>query len=235
MERINMNYLRDLIHRVRTGESNRRIAQDMGISRTTVRKYRQWADEQGYLQPDTTLPDDATLAAALGAGHRPPHVVSSVEPYREVVQRLLDQGVEMKAIFHRLQDDYGYLGSYTSVRRYVHKLRPQEPEAVVRVHTAPGEEVQVDFGSVGQLYDPSNGRARRAYVFVATLCYSRHQYAELVFDQKVHHRAEGAVKGVVQHGSKSGAPGLLTCENRLIEARYSLLLLTHGSLLGKAI
>jgi transposase len=111
--------------------------------------------------------------------------VSSVEPYREVVQRLLDQQVEKMAIFQRLKDDYGYSGSYSSVRRYVRHLQPAEPEVVVRVHTAPGEEGQVDFGSVGQLYDPSSGRMRRAYVFVSTLCYSRHQYAELVFDQKV--------------------------------------------------
>ena len=86
-----------------------------------------------------------------------------------MVQRLLDQGVEMTAIFHRLQDDHGYGGSYSSVRRYVHHLRPAEPEVVVRVHAAPGEEAQVDFGSVGQLYDPSSGQLRRAYVFVATL------------------------------------------------------------------
>ena len=67
MERLHMNYLRDLIHRVRSGESDRRIARDVGISRTTVRKYREWADAQGYVQPDTPLPDNATLAAALGA------------------------------------------------------------------------------------------------------------------------------------------------------------------------
>ncbi|MCP4543374.1 MAG: IS21 family transposase, partial [Chloroflexi bacterium] len=166
-------------------ESDRRIARDLGMSRTTVRKYHQWADAQGYLQAGTPFPDDATLAAALGTAPRPPRVASSVEPHRELVQRLLDQGVEMTAIFQRLQDDYSYRGSYSSVRRYVHKLRPAEPKVVVRVHTAPGEETQVDFGSVGQLYDPNSGRARRAYVFVATLCYSRHQYAELVFDQKV--------------------------------------------------
>lgn len=185
MERLNVNYLRDLIHRARSGESDRRIAQDLGISRTTVRKYREWAEGQGYLQASTPLPDDATLAAALGRAPQPPRAASSVEPYREIVQRLLDQGVEMVAIFQRLQDDHGYTGSYSSVRRYVRKLCPAAPEAVVRVHTAPGEEVQVDFGSVGQLYDPVSGRLRRAYVFVATLCYSRHQYAELVFDQKV--------------------------------------------------
>jgi transposase len=185
MERLHMNYLRDLIHRVRSGESDRRIARDLGVSRTTVRKYREWADAQGYLQSGTPMPDDADLAMVLGAAPRPPRTESSVEPYREIVQRLLDQRVEMVAIFQRLQDDHGYRGSYSSVRRYAHKLRPFEPEVVVRVHTAPGEEAQVDFGSVGQLYDPSSGRERKAYAFVATLCYSRHQYAELVYDQKV--------------------------------------------------
>ena len=45
MERLHMNYVRDLIHRVRVGESDRRIARDLSVSRTTVRKYRQWADE----------------------------------------------------------------------------------------------------------------------------------------------------------------------------------------------
>jgi len=150
------------------------------------------------------MPDDTTQATAQRTAPQPPRVASSVEPYREIVQRLLDQGVEMMTIFQRLQDEHGYAGSYSSVRRYVSKLRPSELEAVVRVHTAPGEEAQVDFGSVGKLYDPSSGRARTAYVFVATLCYSRHQYAELVFDQKVptwiglHQRAFESWGGVPQ-------------------------------------
>jgi len=93
--------------------------------------------------------------------------------------------VEMTAIWLRLQENYGYKGGYSSVRRFVHRLKPEEPEAFVRVHSEPGEDMQVDFGSVGQLYDPATKRIRTAYVFVATLGYSRHQYAELVFDQKV--------------------------------------------------
>jgi transposase len=52
------------------------------------------------------------------------------------------------------------------------------------VHTEPGEEMQVDFGAVGPLFDPAAGCPRSAYVFVATLGFSRHQYTELVFDQK---------------------------------------------------
>jgi transposase len=185
MERLHMNYLQDLIYRLRAGESGRRIAADLGISRATVRKYRDWAQQQGYLEAGTPLPELSSMLAALGEAPRPPRVASSVEPHREVVQRLLDQKVEMVAIFQRLQENYGYTGSYSAVRRFVHQLQPHAPEAVVRVHTAPGEEGQVDFGAVGQLYDPVSKQIRPAYVFVATLSYSRHQYAELVLDQKV--------------------------------------------------
>jgi transposase len=145
-----------------------------------------------------------------------------------MVQRLLDQGVEMTTIFHRLQDDHGYCGSYSSVRRYVRKLRPDEPEVVVRVHTAPSEEAQVDFGSVGKLYDPVSGRMRRAYVFIATLGYSRHQYAELVFDQKVptwialHRRAfeswGGVPKRIVPDNLKAAVAKVLVHDPVLAEA-----------------
>jgi transposase len=180
-----MHYLRDLIYRLRAGESERRIAADLDLSRPTVRKYHHLAESQGFLAPDSPLPDDSALQTALGAGPQPPRQVSTVEPYAQIVAQLLEQGCEMTAVFARLRDDYGYTGSYSSVRRYVHRLRPAEPRVTMRLHTAPGEEAQVDFGAAGQLYDPRQGRPRQAYIFVATLCYSRHQYAELVFDQKI--------------------------------------------------
>lgn len=197
-----MNYLRDLIYRIRAGESERRIAQDLKVSRPTIHKYKLWADRQGYLNPAQPLPELAVLVAALGPAPQPPQMTSSLEPYRETVERLLEQGVELTAIWQRLQENYQYQGSYSAVRRFVQHLRPVEPEAIVRVQREPGEEMQVDFGSVGQLFDPSTGRLRAAYVFVATLSYSRHQYAELVFDQKIptwlglHRRAFESFGGV---------------------------------------
>lgn len=197
-----MNYLRDLIYRLRAGESERRIAQDLKVSRPTIHKYKLWADRQGYLNPAQPLPELAVLVAALGPAPQPPQMTSSLEPYRETVERLLEQGVELTAIWQRLQENYQYQGSYSAVRRFVQHLRPVEPEAIVRVQREPGEEMQVDFGSVGQLFDPSTGRLRAAYVFVATLSYSRHQYAELVFDQKIptwlglHRRAFESFGGV---------------------------------------
>ncbi len=140
MERIHMNQLRELIYRLRAGESQRRIAKDLSISRTTVSKYQKWAEEQGHLDATNLLPDDTMLMAALGKPRQPTRAVSSVEPYREVVQAWVEQGVEMVAIWQHLQDDYEYQGSYSSVRRFVNKMRVTAPEVFVRVHTAPGEE-----------------------------------------------------------------------------------------------
>ena len=185
MERLNVDRIRDLIYRLRASESERRISRDTGIARRTVHKYRQWANEQGYLDLARPLPDLPALLEDLGDAPQPPRQDSSLEPYEAVVRELLDQGCQMTVIHARLRSNYGYTGSYSSVRRYVHRIRPLEPQVTVRVTSAPGEELQVDFGSVGMLFDPRQGEMRNAYVFVATLSYSRHQYAELVFDQKV--------------------------------------------------
>lgn len=204
MERLHMNHLRDILHRLKAGESERRIARDLGISRPTVHKYHELAKQQGYLETEAALPNDAVLQAALGPGPQPPKIASSLEPYGEVVKTLRKQEVEMAAIWQRLRDNYDYPGSYSSVRRFVARLEPETVEAYTRVHTAAGEEMQVDFGSVGLLFDPASGKLRTAYVFVATLSYSRHQYAELVFDQKVitwiglHRRAFEYFGGVPQ-------------------------------------
>jgi len=143
------------------------------------------AKQAGYLDAGAMIPNDETLQKRLGPGPQPPKIISSVEPFGEIVKALRKQEVEMMAIWQRLKDDHGYSGSYSSIRRYVQQLEPERREVYARVHAKPGEELQVDFGAVGPLFDPASGRIRPAYVFVATLGYSRHQYAELVFDQKV--------------------------------------------------
>ncbi len=108
MERLHLNYLRDIIHRLRLGQSDRAIAQDMHISRRTVRKYRQLASAAGYLDPSQPLPDPQALMAHLGPAPSPPVSVSTVVPYKDIVVQLLDQGVEMMTIFDRLRQDHGY-------------------------------------------------------------------------------------------------------------------------------
>ncbi len=118
----------------------------------TVRRYQELARQHGYLDPARPLPEAAEVMAQLAPALGPPSSnISSVEPYREVVEGLLAQGVEMVAIHQRLGRHHGYTGSYTSVRRFVRHLRPRTKEAVVRLESAPGQCAQVDFGGAGLL------------------------------------------------------------------------------------
>jgi len=91
----------------------------------------------------------------------------------------------MATIHSRLVREHGYSGSYSSVKRFVRRLRPNEPQVCLRIETPPGREAQVDFGGVGKIRDRATGKMRQSYCFVMTLSWSRHQYAELVFDQKM--------------------------------------------------
>ena len=180
-----MNIYKEIIYRLRAGESERRISRDTGISRPTIHKYKIKAEMEGLLEKRREIPGTEELATSLGPAPQPPRIPSTLENYREAVQKYLDQGLQMTVIYQRIRENYGYDGSYSSVRRFVHHLRPVEKESYVRVNSEPGEEMQVDFGGVGLIFDPKMGKLRKGYVFVATLSYSRHQYAEVVFDQKI--------------------------------------------------
>jgi transposase len=176
--------VREILRRLQLGEPDRRIARDLGVSRNTVARYRDWATPQHLLE--RPLPPPATLAALLApAPHeRPPHEQSLVEPYRERVETLHRDGVEGQAIYQLLVEQHQFGGSYSSVKRFLRQLAPGG-RATLRLEVEPGDEAQVDFGAAGQLVDPDLGRRRRAWVFVMVLSHSRHQYAELVFDQTV--------------------------------------------------
>jgi transposase len=178
--------IREVIRRLQLGERDRRIARDLQISRKTVRKYHEWAASQGLLSGP--LPDPAELQAALAATLpviRPPTMPSTVAPFRERIVALRKHGVECRAIHQILREECGFAGAYQAVYRFVRRLEPRTPDAVVRVETPPGDEAQVDFGYAGLLHDPPSGTRRKAWAFVMTLSFSRHSYVEFVFDQEV--------------------------------------------------
>ena len=174
-----------MLIQMRQGESDRRISRNLKVHRQTVKLYRQWAEAQGLLTGELPPIDVLQrLAKETLTTSPPPQNRSSVEPYREVVEKLRDEGVEIAAIWQRLQER-GYPGGYTAVWRFVRKLEPTTPEATVRVETRPSEEAQVDFGYAGKMLDPATDKLRKTWAFVMTLSWSRHQYVEFVFDQKV--------------------------------------------------
>ena len=193
-----------LVRAMRDNQSDRAVSKQLGIHRETVQRYRQWATRNKLFdKPLITLEEIQALRDKTLPDPLPPQNHSSVEPFRESVLRLRKENVKMRALFERIKER-GYGGSYASVYRFVTALEPREPDVCVRVETQPAEEAQVDFGEVGRLPDPLTGKPRKIYVFVMTLCWSRHQYIEFVTDQKVqtwlglHVRAFAFFGGVVE-------------------------------------
>ena len=73
----------------------------------------------------------------------------------------------------------GYDGGYSILKAYVSpRRRRRQPDATMRFETAPGEQAQVEWGSLA--YIGQDGRKHRIWVFVMTLGWSRACYVELV-------------------------------------------------------
>lgn len=89
---------REVLVRLHQGETDREIARSGRMGRRKVAAFRYLCEHQGWLDPAAPLPEDAALAAALGPPKRAGSTISSVEPYRAVVQRWVEQGVNAVAI-----------------------------------------------------------------------------------------------------------------------------------------
>lgn len=177
---------RAVLVRLRQGDSDRDVARARLMGRPKVAALRVLAAREGWLATDRPLPEDAVIAAAIGQARRARSTISTAEPYRELITRWSDQGINGVVIHAALCREHGYAGSYSAVRRMLGALAATRPhEATVRLQFAPGEAAQVDFGAGPHLFDPARGEVRRTWAFVMTLCFSRHQYVEFVWDQTV--------------------------------------------------
>lgn len=189
-----MHRLQELVrlHRIRTGA--REVARLLGMSPNTERSYRKALETAGLLHGAATeLPELHVLREAVLANRPPPgprrQEVSSIEQWADEVAALLGKGLTAKPIYDRLRlENATFEGSYAAVKRMCRRLCEergvQAKDVAIPVQTKPGEVAQVDFGYVGKLLCPLSRVLRRAWVFVIVLGYSRHLYAEIVFDQK---------------------------------------------------
>jgi len=125
-----------------------------------------------------TDPGPPTAAPGFpeGAAPPPPPIPqpSTCEPYRGIIERALAVGRNGVSIYQELVDEHDFDGSYSSVRRFIRKLRGRmSRQAHAVIHTDPGEEAQVDYGEGPMVRDPNSGKYRRTRLFVLTLGFSR--------------------------------------------------------------
>ena len=183
--RFEMHEYRHILARMRQGESNRRLAKTGLIGRNKAAALRSTAQRHGWLETTTPLPDDQELARVLTAPATRQQD-SSIDPFAEKVKGWHSQGISGTVIHRTLQEKFGFTGSYSAVRRFLQKLQKDKPpEATVMLDHEPGDSAQVDFGAGPLIVDVFTGEEFKTWFFVMTLAWSRHQYAEMIRDQKI--------------------------------------------------
>ncbi|MDE2889657.1 MAG: hypothetical protein OXR72_15735 [Gemmatimonadota bacterium] len=130
-----MYLYRQVLTRMRLGESDRAIARSGLMDREKASALREVAGREGWLEASSVMPDDATLAQVLDVPSSRPQSASSVLPYQDKVTAWWRQGIRGTVIHQALVDTYGYAGSYSSVRRF---LQNQEMVAVHPRKNTPG-------------------------------------------------------------------------------------------------
>jgi transposase len=156
------------IHRLKDmGFSARQIAAELRIDRNSVKKYLE-------------TPEVAVVPRKPKA--------SKLDAYRELIDSFLEQypNVHAPVVLQRLQKE-GFTGRITIVRGYLHKRRMdlgriKNGRAFIRFESAPGEQLQIDWGHFGSLtYGTTK---RKLYALAVTESYSRMLYIEFTHSQR---------------------------------------------------
>ena len=138
------------------GKSIRKAAEDFGLNRRTVKKMLTDPIPTGYQKKKDKI--------------RP-----VLEPFIEMIHQIIEddkkhpkkQRHTKKRIYERLKEEKGYLGSYSTVRKYVSKYRGEHcaKEVFCPLEHKPGE-AQVDFG---EALVKIGGVEQKCHLFIMSL------------------------------------------------------------------
>lgn len=144
------------------GWSERRIARELDLHRATVRRYGT---------------SKCTILQTGSSGRK-----SQCEVFREQIFGWVEQGLSAERIHQDLRHLHGFTGSYHSVYRFIRSEADPEGCRVYRIECEPGQEAQIDYGTVN-LPVGEGGRLKRVHVLVVTLSHSRKSYVEATLRQ----------------------------------------------------
>lgn len=136
---------------------------------------------------------------------------------KEEVGKWIEEGLTGIRIHDKLTG-MGVKVGYSTVKTYIAAIKKSE-QIFVRIHTEPGEEAQVDFGYVGMTED-KEGKRRKTWVFNMRLSYSRLDYYEKVYDQRVETFIQCHMNGFKYFG---GMPEYVKIDNlkaAILEANF---------------
>jgi len=185
----------EVLRRHHRGENNVKIAKSTHRSRNTVKRYLVLATRLGWQRSQE--PTEAIALEVFKQLRPGPSLekLGSVEKilqvHRERISLWLSpsngtKGLKLTKV-HQLLQREAVVVSYASLFHFAKKYCEfrQKKHTVRLAESTPGEIAEVDFGRLGLVYDNLSGLYKFAHALIITLTYSRHQYVQVSFSQKL--------------------------------------------------
>lgn len=187
-KRLSMRRIRELMRLRASGTmSDRAIAQQIGVARSTLNEYLERLATARLTRP---LPDDITDAELEQRLFVRAGVKAGVRRRREpdwsaLVREMRRPGVTLSLLWEEYRQDhadgYGYSRFCELYREFECRLSP-----TMRQHHVAGDKVFVDYsGKKLAIVDPVSGVVREAELFIAVLGASNYTYAEASWTQSL--------------------------------------------------
>jgi hypothetical protein len=177
----NMTEIRNIIHRLRMGQSKRRIHKELGVYRPIIRELYHLAVVQQWLDPALPMPSDEEIAKLWNQKAK----IQShpLDVYKEQIEQWDKEGLTSTVIHQLLKDKCSC--DVQAIRRYRSKHFPKPVKPVMVRFTTPGKDLDLDFGELGKFLDDDQIE-KKVWLFSLRLRHSRKAYREIVHDQKLH-------------------------------------------------
>jgi len=198
--------------RLRAGQSNRSVAEELSLDRKTVNRYAAKIRE-------AAIPIDASYAEAivylsrlLSGNAKAQPSRDALEPFADEIRGLITgnrdekrRGMKPKTAWLVVRERHGLetKASYTSFKRFVHDqgLSCAAMLPVPRIESEPGGEIQIDYGKMGTWL--VTGRNRVVYAYMGVLASSRLPYIRFVTSQDQVSFAESGVAMLTFYGGST--------------------------------
>lgn len=184
--------VREILRAWLSGKGQRKVAEQAGVDRKTVRRYVDAAEAAGLARDggEEQLTDE--LIGQVVAAVRPDRPTGrgsaweTLETQREQIEEWVGKDLTVVKI-GELLGRQGVVVPHRTLHRFCverTQYRGRSARDTVRVADGvPGEECQIDFAKMGLLYDPAAGRRRAVHALIFTAVFSRHMFVWLTFAQ----------------------------------------------------
>ena len=121
--------------------------------------------------------------------------------HEDFIKERVEKKLTLVKIHNQLRRHTGHSFPYSTFHRFcAQELNYGRANSTVRVADCdPGQELQIDFGRMGLLFDLDSARRRVVHALIFTAVYSRHMFVWLTFSQTL----ESVIVGCEAHGLSS--------------------------------